>query len=339
MSVARRRHIGGAALTLLLAMTGLEGQEAPPPVIDMHLHAVPIDQNGPPPVSICAPFDEWPTRDPAGPTIAWFIGMMKAPPCANALRSPETQEELHAQTIEVLERRNVIGVASGPPGLVDQLAAASDRVIPALLLTAGAPDAPSVETVREWFESGRFAVLGELTGQYAGIGFSDPAMEPYLALAEELDIPVAWHLGPGPPGVGYFPGAGYRVSLSSALTMEEALLRHPNLRVYAMHAGWPLIDDMVAMMYGHPQLHVDVGIISFGIPRPEFHGYLKRLVDAGLGKRIMFGSDQMQWPEAIEVGIEAIESAPFLTESQKRDILYHNAARFLRLESGETTSR
>ena len=46
----------------------------------------------------------------------------------------------------------------------------------------------------------------------------------------------------------------------------------------------------------------------------------------------MFGSDQMRWPQKIGEGIEAVESAPFLTHEQKRDILYHNAARFLGLE-------
>ena len=45
----------------------------------------------------------------------------------------------------------------------------------------------------------------------------------------------------------------------------------------------------------------------------------------------MFGSDQMIWPEAIEIAIESIETAEFLTEDQKRDIFYNNAARFLRL--------
>jgi hypothetical protein len=46
----------------------------------------------------------------------------------------------------------------------------------------------------------------------------------------------------------------------------------------------------------------------------------------------MFGSDQMQWPDAIGVAIERIESATFLTPSQKRDIFYNNAVRFLRLD-------
>jgi uncharacterized protein len=39
----------------------------------------------------------------------------------------------------------------------------------------------------------------------------------------------------------------------------------------------------------------------------------------------------MAWPQAIGLAIETIEAAPFLTPAQKRDILYNNAARFLRL--------
>ena len=49
----------------------------------------------------------------------------------------------------------------------------------------------------------------------------------------------------------------------------------------------------------------------------------------------MFGSDQMEWPETITLAIEAIQSADFLTEEQRADILYNNAARFLRLSEEE----
>ncbi len=55
-------------------------------------------------------------------------------------------------------------------------------------------------------------------------------------------------------------------------------------------------------------------------------------IDAGLGERLMFGSDQMAWPETIGMAIEAIESAEFLTAEQKRDVFYNNAVRFLKLE-------
>jgi predicted TIM-barrel fold metal-dependent hydrolase len=41
----------------------------------------------------------------------------------------------------------------------------------------------------------------------------------------------------------------------------------------------------------------------------------------------------MRWPDMIEKGIQAIEEADFLTEQQKRDILYNNAARFLQIDT------
>jgi uncharacterized protein len=88
---------------------------------------------------------------------------------------------------------------------------------------------------------------------------------------------------------------------------------------------------MLATLYTHPQLYVDLGVICYMIPQKEFYFYLERLVNAGFGKRIMFGSDNMVWPKAIELGIEAINKASFLSVSQKRDILFNNAARFLRL--------
>ena len=65
---------------------------------------------------------------------------------------------------------------------------------------------------------------------------------------------------------------------------------------------------------------------------------LRRLVEAGYGRRIMFGSDQMVWPGAIAAAIDAITSADFLMPSQKRDILHDNAARFLRLEQRASKS-
>jgi len=67
----------------------------------------------------------------------------------------------------------------------------------------------------------------------------------------------------------------------------------------------------------------------------QFYDALKRLVDAGSEKRILFGSDSMYWPGAIGEAIKSIEQAPFLGEGQKRDILYNNAARFLRLTDAE----
>lgn len=127
-------------------------------------------------------------------------------------------------------------------------------------------------------------------------------------------------------------GIGPVPSGAEHLQREEPLLRHPRLRVYVMHAGWPMLDDMLAVLWTHPRVYVDMGAINYPLPRAEFHRYLRVLVEAGFGNRILLGSDHMIWPGAIEFGIEAIESAHFLTEAQQRAILYDNAARFLRFD-------
>ena len=64
----------------------------------------------------------------------------------------------------------------------------------------------------------------------------------------------------------------------------------------------------------------------------EVHAYIKRLVQAGFGKRIMYGTDFMTWPRMIETSMGVIEHAQYLSEDQKRDILFNNAARFFRLD-------
>jgi uncharacterized protein len=83
-------------------------------------------------------------------------------------------------------------------------------------------------------------VPGEVTTRYQGIDPSDSRSEPYLAFAEAMDIPVGIRVGTGPPGSPYLGFKGYRARLHSPLGLEEALLRHPKLRLYAMHAGWPM---------------------------------------------------------------------------------------------------
>lgn len=151
-------------------------------------------------------------------------------------------------------------------------------------------------------------------------------------MAGSLDIPVGLHLGEGPPGgASVMAGSKYSPAAGRPLDLEPLLRKHPKLRLYVMHYGSPLVEEMIALLYSHPNVYVDVAQNDWGFPRAHFYRQLQQLVDAGFAKRIMFGSDQMIWPDTIPIAIETINSAPFLTAEQKRDILYNNAARFLRL--------
>ena len=286
---------GGA----LLAQNG-------PPIIDMHLHA------DLPPHEVAA----------GAPAVC------RPEPCDVGGRATANHEETLEKTLEAMDRYNIVkAFLSGvDPAVVQQwVEAAPGRFIPSpFILHPGKPDAKSLQPK---YEAGRFAGVGEIATQLTGVAPNDPALDPYYDLAEKHDVPVLIHtLGIGP----YLPG--FRVAAGSPLLLEEVLVRHPKLRLFVENAGYPYRDQMIAMMSQYPQLYSDVSTITWVIPRTAFYDYLEAFVRAGLGKRLMFGSDQMRWPEKIGEGVEAIRQAPFLSDQQKRDILYNNAARFLRLK-------
>jgi len=304
------------------------------PVIDVHLHALPYTQQGPPPLAMCTPL-QMPVWDQREPYAETFSHATKNPTCDDPVWSPTSDEELQARTLAELEKHNVYGVLSGPPEYVAQWAEGSPgRFLRGLLFGPGY-STPSAEEVVELHETGQLDILAEMATQYAGIAPDDDWLRPYWAALEANDIPAGIHVGPGPPGVVYLGASGYRARLHSALTVEEVLIRHPKLRLFIGHAGFPMLDDLLALMYAHPQVYVGVGVIVYTQPRESFYRYLKGIVDAGFGKRVMFGSDQMVWPETIGRSIAVINEAPFLSEEQKRDILFNNAARFLRLSEEE----
>ncbi len=202
----------------------------------------------------------------------------------------------------------------------------------------GAADLPDIAWLREELRSGRVAAFGEMAPQYLGISAGDAGLDPYWDLAEQFDIPVGVHMGPGPPGAAYasspvpFKSPAFRMALGDPLMLEEVLLRHKRLRLFVMHAGWPRLESMVALLYAHPSVYVDVAALQSKtlVPRSGYYHHLRGLVQAGFSKRIMFGSD---FPGQLTEGIDAILAADFLSTEQKADILCRNAARFLRLSA------
>lgn len=280
------------------------------PVIDMHMHA-----------------DLDLTRLPDG-TPPGCIPQ----PCSSSLtQGALTGDAALKSTLETMDRFRVVkGFLSGDnlKTVGAWVAAGNGRFIGAPLVWD--PGTPAVETLRQEYAAKRLSGMGEIATQYTGHAPNDPALEPYFALAEELHVPVLIHtLGVGAP----LPG--FRSSAGNPLLLENVLVRHPKLRLYVEDAGYPFLSEMVAMLGQYPQLYADVSTITWIIPRDTFHDYLQGLIRAGVGKRIMFGSDQMQWPSAIGAGIEAINSATFLTDAQRSDIFYNNAATFLHLSKEE----
>lgn len=287
--------------------TALEAQRRAP-IIDVHVHAF-GPQLGP---------DGRPSAMPC---------VNDRSPCDNVPGSFVTDEALITGIIRAMDQHNIVlGVLLGGPREDKYHAAGGGRFM------RGADDSffggPAPDSVRVLLRSGTAKMIGELVVSYVGVSPSDSAFAPYFALAEEFDVPVLVHVaGMG----GRFPS--YRIEAGRPSLLEGVLKRHPKLRLYVENGGYPFGDEMVALLYMYPNVYVDVSTITWLIPRQAFHDYLARLVRAGFGDRIMFGTDQFGFPEITGRAIAAIESAPFLTPRQKRDIFYNNAARFLRLDA------
>ena len=288
------------------------------PIIDMHLHAFP---------------GTWSKEyTPSN----WITGRPS---------TAVTGEQLLPQTLAQLDRYNIrLAVLSGPLVSVKKwMTAAPERFIgaPQFPMTFLNTDTtlilerymPEIDELREGYKSGQIGVLGEITAWYAGMAPADSALVLYFALAEELDIPVGIHAAQGPKQLlNPIDQVHVRVTLGNPEMIEEVLVRHPGLRLYLMHAGYPYLQETIALMSVYTNVYADLSSINWRDPRAAFYEYLKALISAGLEKRLMFGSDASEFPEAIGQAIESIESADFLTEQQKEDIFYNNALRFLRLE-------
>lgn len=278
-------------------------------IIDMHAHALP-------------------------PTFQGEPGAI-FPPTGEV--APSTEEAIMQKSFDAMQRNNVVAaLLSGPLMIVDRWVEAS----PIRLL--GSPKFPvygpwpDIEDLRDRYDHGKLHALGEITGAYAGIRPDSPALEPYFALAQELDLPVAIHLGQGPPEeVLRRCCPDFDLSAGNPLLLEPVLKRHPALRLYACHMGRPFVEEMMAIMQVYSRVYVDISGVNTD---DGFREYILRFIRHGFGRRLMFGSDQMIWPGNIDRAVRRVLTANYLSEAQKRDILFNNAARFLRIDEGNSST-
>ena len=144
------------ACILTVVGSAADAVEASPPIIDMHMHALHVDDQGPPPLGMCTPLDGMPAWDPATPYPPVLMGMFTHPTCVDPLWSPTREADLVRQNAAAMEKLNVIGVVSGADDRIAALRAlVPQRVIPGmgnnLML-------PSLEVLRAQHAAGNLAV-------------------------------------------------------------------------------------------------------------------------------------------------------------------------------------
>jgi hypothetical protein len=275
------------------------------PIIDMHIHA----------------YDDIAAKEMYGMD---YIN----PLTGDKFVAVKNSEQLRKETLNKFEEHNIVKALVSDGELWYDYA-------PDKIIISGRN--VSADELLNRYNNGKLHAIGEIVDFYHGASANDTTLSPYFNLAEKLDIPISYHVFPGgPPGGIYYMGMkDVRVANANPLQIEEILVKHPKIKFILAHAGWPFLDEVKGLMYAHPQLYLEVGVISWILPSAEFHHFLKSLVNSGFGDRIMFGTDQMVWPGTIDKAIERIQKAEFLTAEQKEDIFFNNAATILEISQEE----
>ena len=295
------------ALLLAAIAPTTAGSQERLPIIDMHLHS----------------YDE----------ANYFVA-----PDRYGKMSPPTAKVHFEATYEIMRRHQIVlGVISNSASSEEAwLAKDKDKRFLRGFGSFG-QDEWTPKSFEQLVKDGKIDVFGEIGAYYDGRTLADPYYEPYLKICEEFGIPVAIHTGGGPPEITYRGAPKARLLLGNPLLIEDVLVKYPKLKIYLMHSGAIYYLEALSLMLSYPQVYTDLGVVLWVHPMPKYYGreFLLRAKEFGMLDRVMFGSDQMAWPHGIEMSLEQLESFDFLTQDEKRDILYNNAARFLRLSKEE----
>lgn len=254
------------------------------------------------------------------------------------VRSSKRSTEHFSETYAALHKVGVVkAVISGSPSSVSQWVKNDPFHLFIRGLAIDAPGDFGIDTVRfeQMVKNKEVEVFGELGTYYSGTTLSDSVWQPYLRICEKYNIPVAVHEGGGPPETPYHGSPKARLSLGDPFLIENVLIKYPKLRLYMMHSGEVWYEHAVRLMQMYPQLYSDLGVLLWVSPLTQHYAveFLKLAKADGSLDRVMFGTDQMVWPGAIEKSIQFLNGLDFLSKEDKQNILYNNAARFLQLKT------
>lgn len=248
----------------------------------------------------------------------------------NGFESSRTTKEHLEQTIQKMNQHKIeYAVICGTIESIDRYTKADKRFIP------GYQDYEDtlipVKQFEEYIQSGKIKVFGEVMAVYKGMTLADSLYQPYLAICEKYGVPVAYHSGGSFPNAQQSGWPKYRIAFGDPFLIEDVLVKYPKLKLYLMHAGENFYENSLRMMDGYPNLYADLGVELWLHPLTKDYGtkFLKSAKEYGFLDRVMFGSDQMVWPEAISSSIDFLNAMDFLTKNEKEMILYKNAKKFL----------
>lgn len=252
----------------------------------------------------------------------------------NGLASSKTAKETLEQTIQKMNQHKIeFAVVCGSIESIEIYTKADKRFIP------GYQDNEEtlipVNQFEEYIKSVKIKVFGEVMAVYKGKTLADPSYQPYIAICEKYGVPVGYHSGGSFPNAQNLGWPNYRIKLGDPFLIEDVLVKYPKLKLYLMHAGENFYENTLRMMDGYPNLYADLGVEMWLHPMTKDFAikFLKSAKEYRVLDRVMFGSDQMVWPEAITNSIDFLNALDFLTKEEKEMIFYKNAKKFLEINN------
>ena len=275
-------------------------QSAGKPIIDMHMHAYELAEFGPEPPRGCAGAN------------GIVIHGRRSRPAVRFLKARYLQDDARrTQDGRRPAYRDAGGDEAAQHCAGDDLGRPADRcqISRRQRPTASFPPPTSSPTAAT---PAAYAVDLENGGQERRVeslrGKSPPNIAAFRLIIHRLS-----HSTPWPNGSTYrsaftwatAPRAGltgstqkYRASLGNPLLLEELLIRHPKMRVYVMHAAVPMVDELLMLLYSHPQVYVDISGDNWGVPARGISPH----VEADRRGRIWRADNVWVRPDGVAVG-------------------------------------
>ena len=170
-----------------------------------------------------------------------------------------------------------------------------------------------------------FGLKGIKINPHAGHYPNDERLYPIYEKATELAIPVVFHTGVKAPT------EGTRVKYCQPIFLDDVAVDFPDMTIIIAHAGYPWVEESILVGLYAGNVYADIstltqieGVMGIDVVLPT----LRKLVSAWGAQRVLFGSDGIF---NLEDTISAVNSADFLSDSDKKNILGKNAKEILKL--------
>lgn len=157
-----------------------------------------------------------------------------------------------------------------------------------------------------------------------GIYSNDRRLYPLYSYCQEKEIPVTVHAS-----INF--STNRKIGYSHPLYLEEVACDFPKLTIVANHAGWPWVNEMVAVAWKHTNVFLETGGVSpkyLSMPGTGWELFLT-YGNSVLQDQILFATDSIIPHDRIVAELDLLP----LKDPVKEKLLFRNALRVLKLSS------